>query len=136
MASPHLDLVRSLFESWERGDYSSVEWAHPDIEWVIADGPSPSRRTGVAGMIEGWRDFLDAWEGWRSRVEGYRELDDERVLVLNGYSGRGRASGLDVGEMRAGATLLHVRDGKVTRLAIYFDRERLLAELGLGREDA
>ena len=29
MASANL---RSLFTAWERGDYSSVEWAHPEIE--------------------------------------------------------------------------------------------------------
>jgi ketosteroid isomerase-like protein len=66
-------------------------------------------------------------------VEGYRELDDERVLVLVHGTGKGKTSGLNLAQlMRAnGANLFHIRGGKITRLVIYFDRERALADLGL-----
>jgi ketosteroid isomerase-like protein len=135
MASANLDLVRSIYAAWERGDYSSAEWAHPRIEWVIADGPAPGSWTGLAGMAEGWRDFLSAWQEYRVEADEYRELDGERVLVLAHFSGRGKTSGLEVEQMRArGAHLVHVRDGKVTKSVVYFDRERALADLGLAPE--
>jgi ketosteroid isomerase-like protein len=135
MASANLDLVRSMHAAWERGDYSSVKWAHPEIEFVIADGPTPGSWTGLDGMAEGWRDFLSAWEELRIEVDEYRELDGERVLVLVHFSARGKTSGLELGQMRAkGAELFHVRGGKVTRAVAYWDRERALADVGLAPE--
>jgi ketosteroid isomerase-like protein len=136
MALANLDLVRSIYADWERGDYSSIaEWAHPDIEFVVADGPEPGSWMGLTGMTEAGRDFLSAWEEYRTEVDEYRELDDERVLVLLRRRGRGKTSGLELGQMTAkGAGLFHVRGGKVTRLVNYFDRERALAELGLPSE--
>jgi ketosteroid isomerase-like protein len=135
MASANVDLVRSICAPWERGDYSSAEWADPEIEWVIADGPAPGSWSGLAGMTEGWREFLNAWEEVRVEVDEYRELDSERVLVFVHFVGRGKKSGLEVGQMRAkGAGLFHVRGGKVTRAVFYFDRERALADLGLAPE--
>jgi hypothetical protein len=38
-----------------RGDVSSTEGAHPDIEFVLADWPDPGRWTGVAAMAGPWR---------------------------------------------------------------------------------
>ena len=135
MSSANVELVRSIYADWERGDFSSAEWAHPEIEFVIADGPSPGRWTGLTGMAEGFRGWLGAWEEFREEADKYRELDDERVLVLLQFSARGRTSGLEVGQVRTqGAVVYHVRGGKVMRLVRYFDRERALADLGLRPE--
>jgi ketosteroid isomerase-like protein len=132
----NLDLVRSIFTDWERGDFfSSAEWAHREIEFVIDGGPSPGTWTGLAGLAEGHRDWLGAWNNFRVEADEYRDLDDKRVLVLVHLRARGKTSGLEVGQFQAqGANLFHVRDGKVTRLVIYMDRERALADLGLAPE--
>jgi ketosteroid isomerase-like protein len=130
--SENLDLVRSIYADWERGDFSSAEWAHPDIELVYADGPDPASWSGLAGMSDGWRNVLAAWHDVSATAEEYRELDGERVLVLDRRGGRGRTSGLQLEEVwTKGATLWHVREGKVTRLVINWDRKRALADLGL-----
>ena|ERR1700676_5140988 len=130
--SENLDLVRSIFAEWERGDFSSAGWADPEIDFVAADGPSPGSWTGLAGMAEAWRDWLSAWEGYHVEAEEYRELDRERVLVFFHRSGRGKMSGLDIGRFGAeGGTLFQLRLGRVTRLVTYWDREQAFADLGL-----
>ena len=130
--STNVKLVRSICAAWERGDYSSAQWADPEIEYVVADGPAPGSWTGVASMTAGWRDVLRAWVGLGGGVDECRELDDGRVLVLYRLTGHGRTSRLALGQKRArGASIFSVREGKVSKLVSYLDRGRALADLRL-----
>ena len=81
-------------------------------------------------MREVWRDFLRQWQGYRVTAEAYRQIDDTRVLVLIRAGGHGKASGLPMNQPTA-ATLFRIQGGKVTRLVLYNDRDRALADLGL-----
>jgi ketosteroid isomerase-like protein len=129
--SANLDPVRSIYAAWERGDFSSAEWAHPEIEFVAPDGPDPGTWKGLAEMTESWRSQVSAWEAFDAVADEVRQLDDERVLVLSHFSGRGKTSGIDLHQVRGGAKLFHVCGGKVTRYVIYWDRDRAFADLGL-----
>jgi hypothetical protein len=83
-------------------------------------------------MAKAWREFLSAWEDYSIEAEECRELDDERVLVLDRRSGRGKTSSLEIERVDAGdALVFHIRDGKVIRFVGYFERDRALAHLGL-----
>jgi len=88
-------------------------------------------------MAQGARGIFDAWEDFRVEVEEYRELDGDRVVVFIHGSGRGRASGVELGPLwDSGAFLFDLRDGEVTRHVFYWNRERALALLGLGEADS
>jgi hypothetical protein len=135
--SVNLDLVRSIYADWERGDFSHDEWADPEIDYTIVgigallDGTWKALR----GMAEGARAAIEVGEDYRIEAEHYRELDGERLLVLDRRSGRGKGSGVQFGASAllpsAGAHLFYVRDGKVTKLVAYFHRDRAFADLGL-----
>ena len=132
MSQENVEIVRSIYTMWERGDFTSAEWAHPEIEYVEADGPAPGCSTGLAGMAEAFRDWLSTWQEWRVEAEEYRELDGERVLVLFHFSARGKTSGLELGQIGTkGASLFHLRGGQVTRLVQYLDRAKALEAAGL-----
>jgi ketosteroid isomerase-like protein len=135
MASANLDLARSIYSNWERGDFSSTAWADPEIEYVIVDGPAPGSWKGLTALEEAGLGVLRAWKDLRVEAEAFRELDNERVFVLTRLSGRGKTSDLELGQMRAkGLDLLHIRDGKVIRFVLYWDRARAFTDIGIAPE--
>ncbi len=130
--SENADFVRSIYAHWERGDFTRADWASPSIEYLVVGGPSPGGGSGLASLVAAMRDYSAPWKGYRVELESCRELDDDRLLVFVRQHGRGRGSGLDLTQMSTeSANLLHVHDGRVTRLVVYWDRADALAELGL-----
>jgi ketosteroid isomerase-like protein len=127
--SANLELVRSLYADWERGDFSRSDWLDPEIEFEVVEGPNAGTWHGVAGVAGAMRDFLAAWKGYRVAAEEYRELDRERLLVLTLDSGRGKQSDVSMEQRRAHVYL--IRAGKVSRITTYWSRDRALADLGL-----
>jgi hypothetical protein len=127
--SSHLDLVRSIYSDWERGDYGSSEWADAGIEYVIAGGPATGQ------VVPRWRAagaFLSTWYDTRVEVEDLRELNEEWVLALDRWTGLGKGSGLDLRQSPShSAHVFIIRDGRVTHLTAYHERDRALADLGL-----
>src|SRR6202165_1996233 len=99
--SENLDLVRSIYADWERGDFDSAEGAHPEIECVAADGPDPGAWTGLAEMAENFRAWLGLWEGFRLTADEYRQFGAENVVVLEHYSGHGKTSGPALAQLPA-----------------------------------
>ena len=133
--SANLDLVGSIYAAWERGDFSSVDWAHPEIEYVRIGVLAGGTWIGLEGMKEGFLDWVRVWRDWTVTAEDYRELDVERVLVLYRDSGRMKESGPEGTRVEnKGASLFHLRDQLVTRIVQYYFRDRAFADLGLAPE--
>jgi len=135
MTAANIDLVRGIYESWERGDFSRTsEWAHPEIECVSFGGPVTGAYTGPVAIDEGWRALLGTVDDARPTAQEYRDVDEERILVLGCLRGREKSSGAAVEQLRA--NLFRIRDGKVVRLIFYWDRGRAFADLGLSPDAA
>ena len=123
-----MEIVRSILADWARGDYSSVDWADSQIEYV-----QPLERIGTRGLDElehRWRDFLSAWKQFATKPERFIDVGDDRVLVLVSFEGRGRASGAPTTGL-SGGQLFTLREGKVVRLALYSTHAEALEAAGL-----
>jgi ketosteroid isomerase-like protein len=130
--SENLDLVRSIFAAWAEGDFSSADWADPEIDFVMHGDLTAGEWEGLDEMGEAWATMLRAWERLRAIPEEIREIDDDRVLVFVRNEGRGRGSGIELqGISTKAANVFTIRDGKVTRLVLYWNREQAIADLGL-----
>ena len=128
--SENLDLVRSIYAGWERGDFTSGDWADPEIEFGFADGPEPGSWTGIKNMADRYIEWLRGWRDFRGEPERFIEVDDTRILVFVHNTGRGRTSSLEM-DQRSVANLFEIHAGRVTRLVLYWDRDRALADVGL-----
>src|SRR5262249_15611826 len=130
--SANVGLVRSIYAAWERGDFSSSDWADREIEYLRV---SPYGIERTLKGLEAVRSAIDLLDGYRMEAEVYRELDGQRVLVLDRRSGRGKLGGTELALHRGdGAHVFHIRGGAVTRLLAYSDRGRALADLGLAAQ--
>jgi ketosteroid isomerase-like protein len=129
--SENLDLVRSIYEKWGRGDFSSTEWADARIEFAFLDGPEPGRWTGIAQMADVWRRVVSEFEGFRTEGARYRELENGRIAALTRFHGRAKRSGLELSQMPSDQlALFDVRDERVVRIELAWDAA-VLAHLGL-----
>jgi len=128
--TPDLDLVQSIYADWERGDFSAADWADPSIEFAFADGPEPGRWTGRRDMAKRYGEWLAGWKDFQAAAERLIVVDSTRILVLVHNSGRGRSSGVEM-EHHSVANLFEIEDGRVTRLVLYWNRGRALADVGL-----
>ena len=130
MSEHDVEIVKGIYAEWERGDFSSNDWAHPEIEYSI---PEPSGKThrGIAEMESAWINWAREWEDLSIRLTEIRDLGDE-VLSVHTFHGKGRSSGVPVDEL-PGAGIWTFRDGKVLRYRGYTEVETAFADAGIDR---
>ena len=90
--------------------------------------PTPGVARGKDAIAQMYRRFDETWEEHRSEPEEYRVLDDERVLLLSIEHFRGR-DGIEI--TQPCGTLFAFRDGKITRMQSFWERENALKAAGL-----
>jgi hypothetical protein len=131
VSEENLELVRSIYERWERGDFSSVEWADPEIQYSAPGGVYEGVQRGIEAMGRAWADWLAQFEEFESHAVEYLENEDQ-VVVLTRFGGRGKGSGVPITEI-PGAARFRIREAKVVELGIYTDPDWALRDAGIER---
>jgi len=73
--SENLELVRSIYADWERGDFSRNDWANPEIKLRDRRWAEPGDWTGFTEMARRYGDWL---RGWRTFVLRRRSIPRRR----------------------------------------------------------
>lgn len=121
-----------MFEAWGRGDVEEPlrEFFEPTVRLDLSEHIfNPAVYEGYDDIARQRREVRDVWDHFEIEVEQFFEGKDV-VLAYTHERGRGKGSGVEVD--RDTAFLFRLREGKISEVRNYRDRDRALADAGLG----
>ena len=102
-----------------------VDGLDADLEVIFHSGVpganNPSYH-GVAGFVQGWRDWLEPYESYRLEVEDFIDAGSDRVLAPARVQARTRRDGVLVEHFPA--AVCTIRDGRLAQVAFHLDRHQ------------
>jgi ketosteroid isomerase-like protein len=123
--------VRRTYDAFHRGDVDALlSEVDPEVEWCV-DAAIPGAVRVYRGH-EGVRKYLEqaqeAFERVRFEIEDFIDAGEDRVILVATIHVRGKASGVET-NLR-GYELFTLREGKLVRREVFFDRAEALAAAG------
>ena len=124
-----MEVVRSVYESLNRGDWEAVFSAsHTDFEMTTDRGPVAGTYRGQEAVKRQVEDGLWPFEAWAFEPEEFFERGDQ-VVVFVRIRSRPKGATVDM-EVRIGH-LWTIRDGLLRSLKTFAVREEALEAAGL-----
>ena len=129
MSQQNIEIARGALDALNRGDLDAmVKDAAPDFEFDFSRSVGPQRgvfgRDELAGLFG---EFDETWESVRREADQFIEAGEQVVTPLTSHH-RGR----DGIELQARIALVWTfRDGALTRLTFYQERQEALEAAGL-----
>jgi ketosteroid isomerase-like protein len=132
MSRENVEIIRSNLAAYNRRDVGAMLtlW-HPEGEWFSAGAGNVEAHVyrGHPSVREYFEDIAETWDQNSISECEYRDLDDDRVLVLGQIHMRGHASGINVDQPIF--LVYELRDEMIFRGHSYLDRAEALHAAGL-----
>jgi ketosteroid isomerase-like protein len=136
MLERNVETLHRFYETLNRGDVAAaLELCDRDVDLyalpgVFADGNQRSNER-VAKYLQRW---LRNWDRYESEPERFIEAGDKVVVYIHlrgglSYEADGTRSRVEIEERVA--DVFRLRDGKITQLRLYVQRDKALEALGL-----
>ena len=131
MSQENVEIVRAAYEAFERGDLNAVSQLHaPSIEWQTStEDPDAATHRGRVAVRHYFEGYMETFPGFRAELEECVATPDGRVFTTTRYTGRARASGMDMDWRQS--VVYTVQAGLIVRAEEYFDRSEGLQAAGL-----
>src|SRR5512132_1907193 len=132
MSEENVEIVRSAFAAFERGDIEGIlRLCDEDI--VISQPPelpgvSPEQR-GHRGVLEALAIWPEQWDNYRIELLRVDAAPDDKVFVSQRSSGRGKKSGIEV-DMDF-SFVFTVCEGRITEWRLFTQENDALEAAGL-----
>jgi ketosteroid isomerase-like protein len=130
MSQGNVEVVRSIYTEWERGNFWTPEFFDPEVHVRWAD-PIFARHAethGAEALAKAVKGMLDAYEQVTATAERIVETA-EHVVVADVWRGRGKASGIELDSRRASAWT--ISGGKATEVVFHDQRPDPLEAAGI-----
>jgi ketosteroid isomerase-like protein len=133
MSQENVELVRAVWDAWERGDMEAIfEFYDPAIVWDQTHyqaGDLAAVYRGHDGVRQFFRDWLSPFESYYAHAEEFIDAGDNVVVRLR-QGGRGKQSGAEV-EMPPYWQVYRIRDSRAMRIEVYGNQAEALEAVGL-----
>ena len=127
MSQENVEIVRLILTAWERGNFGApAEVFDPEVtfETWMPDTAENVVARGFAELEAFTRDWLAQWRGYRIVEDEFQAVGPDKVFVAVRQLARGRHSGVEVES--PGFSVWTLRDGKVVKLSLHYDRDNAL----------
>ena len=129
MSRENVEVIRGMYDAFNRADPASVEFLHPEaVLHQNLDMPGAGSYFGREEFVRGIVSFMGDWDDLRFEPQEIEEAGDRVVVRMRAW-GRGRVSGISGDRLEFHAWT--VRDGKAYQCFVRASRAEALEAVGL-----